>query len=330
MLVRFVEKLLGATREAGVKTRAAVCSDPVSDWHGHHVVDFTKRLAHQARDDLMGLGASPCPFGAYSLAVDVAIRTADLREALVMAFRTLSMITGAVRLKLVEDSRQATIEIVETPSARDPEHAVADWNMIIWHKLSQWLIGAEIWLDRAEFDHPLDTSYSGYATMFGYDCVFNSTASRLVFARSNLDRHVIRTPAEAEVLKTNPPGYFSRPVGLAKTWKQRIRDALRAEIVRGNAPPTIEDLAKVLGVSSQTLRRRLKAEEISYRMLKAEVRREMAADALANQRTTLSQASIAAGFAETNALSRALKSSRGISGRQFRDRVKGWRKSAAQ
>jgi hypothetical protein len=40
---------------------------------------------------------------------------------------------------------------------------------------------------------------------------------------------------------------------------------------------------------------------------------------------TLSEASIAAGFAEPNALSRALRASKGMSARDLRDQVRRWR-----
>jgi AraC-like DNA-binding protein len=199
--------------------------------------------------------------------------------------------------------------------------------MIVWHKLPQWLIGAEIWLDRTEFDHPLDTSYSAYTAMFGGECVFNSDACRLVFARSYLDRRVIRRPSQGDQLKATTPGYFARPAFVAKSWRQLIRNVLRAEITGGNPPSTIEKLADEFGMSAQTLRRRLKAEGASYRTLKAEARLEIARNVLADETATLSEASIAAGFAESNALTRALRARKGLTSQDLRDQVLRWRAS---
>ena len=54
------------------------------------------------------------------------------------------------------------------------------------------------------------------------------------------------------------------------------------------------------------------------------MRREIALDVLADDGATLSEASIAAGFAEPNALTRALKATRGISSTQLRDQVRRW------
>ena len=323
LLYRLTGKIIDSVGDAARRERVGPLSAPVASWRGGDVIRFIDRLRTATGDDYMGLGAAPCAPGAAHFVIDLAVRCATLREALVMGMRLMAIATAAVCVELIETADQAIIEIREAPSPDDPEHALADWSMIVWHKLSQWLIGAEVWLDRTEFDHPLDASYSSYANMFGDSCVFNSDACRLVFARGYLDRRSIRTPADAERLKASQEGHFAQPVGLATTWKQLIRNIMRAEIAAG-AAPTLEDLAEEFGVSSQTLRRRLRAEGASYRDLKAEARLVVALDVLAGEGGTLSQASLAAGFAEPNALTRALKASGRMSSRELREQLTRW------
>jgi AraC-like DNA-binding protein len=325
MLVRLLHKLLDVLGEAAAPAREGRFARPVEAWSGRDVMDFVDRLRRLTGDELMGLGAAPCALGTSDFVIELGSRCATLREAIAMGFRFMAMVTRALEFRLIEEGEQAVIEIRQAPTPRDPEHALADWSMIVWHKLPQWLIGAEIWLDRTEFAHELDAAYTAYAGMFGGDCVFNADACRLVFARGYLDRRVVMTPAEAERLKTSTPGYFASPAGLSTTWKQLISNRLRVEVASGEPPATLEDLAAEFGVSSQTLRRRLTAEGSSYRELKAEARREAALDVLADERTTLSEASIAAGFAEPNALSRALRARHGLSARDLRDQVRRWR-----
>lgn len=325
MLARLVGKFLDALGEVAGAERSGATARPVETWSGRDVLDFVDRLRRVTGDDYMGLGAAPCALGASDFMIELGSRCATLREAVTMGFRFMAMVTSAIEFRLIEEADVATIEIREKPSARDPEHALADWSMIVWHKLPQWLIGAEIWLDRTEFDHPLDANFTGYATMFGGDCVFNSDACRLVFARSYLDRRVVMSRAAADALKTSTPGYFSRPAGLSTTWKQLLSNILRAEILAGDPLSTIDELAAEFGVSGQTMRRRLKIEGANYRSLKAEARREVALDVLAEEGGSLSDASIAAGFAEPNALTRALKAGKGLSAKELRDQVRRWR-----
>jgi AraC-like DNA-binding protein len=326
LMARIVENMLSALGEEGARACRALSKAPVSEWRAREVVELVRYLRRTTADEFLGLGASPCAPGAYSYIIDLTTRCGTLRDAITMAFRFLALVTRAVEFRLIEESGQAIIEIVEPESPRDPQHILGDWSLIVWHKLSQWLIGAEIYLARTEIDHALNASYGAYTTMFGGDVVFNASASRLVFARSYLDRRVIRNEADAARLKETSPGYIARPLGLARTWKQRIRDILRDELIHGETLSTIEDLAAQLGVGSQTLRRRLKTEGSSYRLIKADARREVAVGVLLNrQDATLGEASAAAGFAEENALSRALKASDGISGTQFREHVSRWR-----
>jgi AraC-like DNA-binding protein len=325
MLIRLVGKLVDALGDVARNECTGPLAAPVAEWQGRDVLEFVHRLRHATGDEYMGLGAGPCPLGASGFMIELATRCKTLREAISVGMRFMSMVTRAIQFELVEGRTQAVIEIRQAPSPRDPGHALSDWAMIQWHKLSQFLIGAEIWLDRTEFQHGLDADYSSYAAMFGGDCAFKSDACRLVFARSYLERRIVRGPEDAASLIASKEGYFARPVGLAKTWKQMLTDLLRTERDAGNAPWTLEALAAGFGVSSQTLRRRLKAEGICYRTLKADVRREVAMDILAQKDGALGEASLAAGYSEPNALTRALKLSRGVSTRELRDEVRRWR-----
>jgi AraC-like DNA-binding protein len=327
LLLRVVEKLLDELGDVAGKQRGGRFAAPVAEWPSRNVIDFIDELRRVTADEYMGLGASRCAVGASNFVIELGTRCDTLRDAISMGFRFMTIATDAIRFELLEQGDQAVIAIRQESSPRDPGHVLADWAMIVWHKLPQWLIGSEIWLDRTEFDHSLDASYSSYAAMFGGDCIFNSDACRLVFARSYLDRRIIRRPTQGDQLKATTPGYFAEPAFVAKTWKQLIRNILRTEIAEGDPPSTIDRLAAEFGVSSQTLRRRLKAEDASYRSLKAEARLEIARDVLAGQNATLSDASLAAGYAEPNALTRALKTTKGVSSKDLREQLLRWRAS---
>jgi AraC-like DNA-binding protein len=82
--------------------------------------------------------------------------------------------------------------------------------------------------------------------------------------------------------------------------------------------PTMEELATKFGVSSQTLRRALRTEGASYRLIKWEARREVVLNNISDTSLTLSQISLLAGFAEANGLVRAMKSRSGVSPSAFR------------
>jgi AraC-like DNA-binding protein len=84
----------------------------------------------------------------------------------------------------------------------------------------------------------------------------------------------------------------------------------------------MEQFAQEFDMCGQTLRRRLRAEGSSYRQLKAEARHEVALDGISDNRITLSEVSLMAGFADTNGLTRAMKSWTGFSPSEYRKRAR--------
>ncbi|MFC3172811.1 AraC family transcriptional regulator ligand-binding domain-containing protein [Novosphingobium bradum] len=329
LLARLVPRLRAAVGVAGAvqaddaaKATGAFLA-PLDQWTNRTVLDFIDHLRQLADDEYMGLGAGPCAPGASNFLIELGTRCATLREAITMGLRFMRMATRAIAFDLAEEGERAVITFREAASPRDPGLILSDWTMISWHKLMQWLIGSEIWLERTEFAHPLEADYTDYAAMFGSNCIFQSDAGRLVFARALLDRRIIRLPGEGDRLKPSTPGYFGKPGLVSRTWQQLVRNLLHVEMAKGNPPLTIEELATEFGVSSQTVRRRLREEGIGFRALKAEVRMEIARHMLVDRQVTQSEASIAAGFAEPNALSRALRLSQGISPRELRSQVLG-------
>ena len=323
LLINLVSKLLGQLGEIAEEVRTTSFPVPVEQWDNRNVIDFIDQLRRATGDEYMGLAAHPCAQGASDFAIELGTRCATLREAITMGFRFMKMVTRGLVFELTEHEALATISIWQEPSDRDPAGVLSDWAMISWHKLPQWLIGAEIWLEQTEFQHALDQEYAHYAEMFGSNCLFRSKANRLVFSRSYLERRVVRLPNEGDALKATTPGYFSKPGLVAQSWTQLVRNLIRGEIAKGNPPLTVERLAAELGICSRTLRRRLEDEGVSYRGLKAETRLEVARHLVVDQNASTSDASIAAGFAEPNALSRALKARQGISGRDLRQQVLG-------
>lgn len=298
---------------------------PVHSWTNRDVLDFIDFQRTRTGDEYLGLATAPCAPGVADLAMELGARCATLRDAIDCVTRFMNLATRAFHFSLCEGSDLATLAIARQPAEAASVPPVSDWLMVAWHKLAQWLIGVEIWLERTEFDHPLESEYRHYSSMFGGECLFNSDACRLVFQRDLLDRRVVRTPCEAVILKATTPGHFEQPALLAQTWKQRVRNLVCAQLTSDGSVPTLQQLAEELKISERSLQRLLKAEHSSYRQIKAEARLEVARDILARADARMSEASCAAGFAEANALTRALRNRQGRDGQSLRREVRSWR-----
>jgi AraC-like DNA-binding protein len=294
---------------------------------GRDVVNIFATMCELTRDDFMGLTTTPCPLGAMRLVNQIDVRCSTLREATRLAILAVSTMTQAAHINLTEDGKKATVDIMFDVGDKDPDHILCQWHMILWHKRSQWLIGAEIPLEQVELAQPMQLGFGAYARMFGSNCIFHSDKNRLTFAADLLDRRIIRTPQELDQMMKEITGNFVSPKTVSRTWKHQVKNVLQTDIANDRPMSTIESLADEMHISSQTLYRHLKAEGASYRSLKHEVRRDTALNAMSTQDITLGEASLKAGFAETNGLGRSLRSSSGTDASTLRQQVETWRAS---
>ena len=79
----------------------------------------------------------------------------------------------------------------------------------------------------------------------------------------------------------------------------------------------IHELAKELGVNSQTLHRRLKESATSYQKIKDNLRREVAIHKLVNERLSVEKVADIVGFSEPRSFTRAFKHWTGLTPREY-------------
>ena len=79
----------------------------------------------------------------------------------------------------------------------------------------------------------------------------------------------------------------------------------------------IQHLADELGISPQTLHRRLKESATSYQKIKDNMRREVAISKLVNERLSVEKVSEIVGFTEPRSFTRAFKHWTGLTPREY-------------
>ena len=281
-------------------------------------------------DDFLGLADSPCPRGSFLFRGEIAVRCSTLREALLLAFQYTGFICPSARFSLTPADDEAIIEIDIAGVRSEIANVQRTWMLMTTISLAQWLIGSKIDLNWVELPVPMRLNFGEYSQVFGGRCSFNFEAARTGFPEQFLQRRIIRSPQDYGSHMRSPMGNVVEPKTLSRSWKEQVKRRLRVNLGDDRPFSTIEKLAEEYGICGQTLRRRLKEEKSSYRLLKAEVRREAALDALSAEDVSLSEASMRAGFAEANGLSRALRSSTGRSPSQLRNQLRDWQASKAK
>ena len=110
---------------------------------------------------------------------------------------------------------------------------------------------------------------------------------------------------------------LSQPAARTRCFKQEVENAI--EPLLGSGEVSIDRVARELGMSRQTLYRRLKAEGTTFEELLDAKRRQLAVRYLGLDRSSVKAAAYKLGFSDPAAFSRAFKRWTGISPSNFRE-----------
>jgi AraC-like DNA-binding protein len=250
-------------------------------------------------DEFCGFTPAPCPVGTFGNMCEVyAERTEDMR------------------FELSRRKEVASVSMTVVCSEATQHEFLYEWWFLIWPRLASWLAREDIPVLAVDLPHAASGDSEEYAEMLAGFCRFGQPAARLLLPERYLQKPVLRALHEIPIFM-EPPGE-PLPYGNHHL-KLKLKQLLRVHLATTQSLLSVEDAAAHYHVSSQTLRRRLRAERTSYRLVKEEVRLEAALCWLEQERLSIGEISNRAGYAEPNGLSRALKAWTGISPSAYRD-----------
>jgi AraC-like DNA-binding protein len=188
----------------------------------------------------------------------------------------------------------------------------------IFCRFYAWLLG--IGLQDFALQLAYSSSYANDAVndFFVGDISFDSPVNSIAFPQVLLGMPVVRTPDELEELLVDFPFDFmsARPSEMALA--DRIRSIYSIALARRAELPSIAGLARLVGQSSSTLRRRLAEEQLSIRSLKTAARRDAVLHMLGQRRRTISEVALATGFRDMNSFRAAFRRWTGTSPARYR------------
>lgn len=171
-------------------------------------------------------------------------------------------------------------------------------------------------LTRISFNYPVPAHVADYEAAFGCELRFNEPRFALVIDAALADRvQLLSQPALAEQLWQLSEEQLTR-IPRQRTIVDDVRDSLRVNW--GGRPPRIGALARRLGMSERSLRRRLAEMKVDYRSLVAERQREVASQMLRRQGVSIKEVAHGLGYYSPSAFHRAFKRWTGASPKQHR------------
>jgi AraC-like DNA-binding protein len=221
-----------------------------------------------------------------------------------LAIRHANVLGTGVRLALrtVTDGAELTYHRTEsaTRTTQGAELALGE----IATTLRLLADGADIDL-RADFRHEQPEYAAAYTAVFGERVRFRQAADRITFVASLLDRPPPRAQSYLFAVLRERAVTLAERVAATGTGSQRVHEYIVARLPLG--PPTAEATGRALGISRQTLYRRLRAEGTSFEELLDTTRHRLALEYLADLRYTLHEIATLLGFAEYSSFHRAVR-----------------------
>lgn len=268
-----------------------------------HVAELTQELWILTGDELFGLGP-PAPRGLFQLVMRSVIHVPDLRAALQRLSEASHVLPAMPRLRVTVNEPLVDVEI-DISRLDDPDHLGAEFVTAAYHRLLSWLVGRRVALRDLRLPWPAPGYAAEYEYVFGRHPVFEAGRLSLAFDSHLLTAPLIRDEQDlADYLADQPNVWFTtRDYGSSTS--DHVREILRRGL-RGHWPAP-DDVAARLNVSTQHLRRLLRAEHTSIGQIKEDLLRDAAIASLTRGEESVEDLARRLGFSEASAFRRAFR-----------------------
>jgi AraC-like DNA-binding protein len=297
-------------------------------------------VARTLDDEFFGLDARRMKVGSFALLCHAAAGQDSVGRALRLALRGFGLIFDDIAATLTVAGATAKVAIDNRIGRRggssglaapasgahadaDDARRFADETLLVMiHGLLCWLAGRRVPLLRLDWGHPQPAHADEYRRMFAAELHFDCPATAIVFDARVLTGVLSASGGALKAfLREAPQSVFLKQVAQGGCG-ERVRQALRSALARGDELPGVDALARALGLSPATLRRRLDGEGTSWQQIKDGLRRDLALRHLADPALGLEAVAHRLGFDDAGSFHRVFRRWTGLS-------PGAWRRAAA-
>lgn len=276
-----------------------------------------RALRRATRSELWGLTARPLPVGSFGQCAARLVHCATLGEALRAGFAFHHLLIGdfTARLQLQGGpGGLARVQIVRRAAFNARLDYAQKAFMLFAFGLASWLVARRVPLVAVDYTEPVPGSDSSRV----YQAPIRPGQPHLgfTFEARWLDLPVVQNPQSLREFLARAPGNLLIKYRDPGSVTERIRRLLRRHL--GGEMPSLEAVGEALGLTPQTLRRRLRDEGRGYQALKDDLRRDAAIALLARPELPLIEVAARVGFSEASTFHRAFKKWCGVAPGEYR------------
>lgn len=279
-------------------------------------MEVLSEAAMQELDD-EGLGAfsRKLPWGSYGMLARASLPSANLGIALKRWCRHHGLLTGDLRLALVERGDTAAIVVDEHADLGAAREFMLVYVLRNIHGLACWYIDSRIPLQGAKFPFFAPPHADAYSFMFPGPLDFGAARAEIRF-----DARYLELPLRRDEKALRQMLQRALPLTVLQYRRDRllVQQVRQALVAHPGKAHSAEGIAQLLHMSPRTLHRQLKEEGASLQQLKDEVRSERAKDLLYRTGKPIKQVAAACGFRNEKSFLRAFRQWTGTSPAEFR------------
>jgi AraC-like DNA-binding protein len=301
---------------AGIES--AVLDEPDAHVPMRAAVSLITRAVEATRDSNLGLRlAQSADLGSFDVHLYAMLSSGTLGAAYVCLCRYQRLIHETTRVELQIEGDHAVLGHRMPGGMAAPRHS-AEFIVAAWVRAGRLATGTDWAPAEVRFAHPRPPDPGAHESFFRSAVRFDTGENALVLPTPLLATPCVRAdPALLAVLDRYAADRLA-VVPQTTSFADRARAALAEDLARGE--PRAQRLAARLKTSERTLNRALAAEGTSYRELLDQLRKELAARRLSDDRVSISEVAFLLGFSELSAFYRAFKRWTGMTPAEFRRR----------
>ena len=270
------------------------------------------------RDEFWGLCSRPLRLGSFAQCCRLLIHTPTVAEALRVGFRYFHGELPDFVARLGVADGVASVRIV-TPQAPDPSLLYAERTFLFFtFGVSSWLAARRIPLLHVDYRGAPPPNVNETARVFQARLRYGQPHFGLSFDARWLQLPIVQNQQSLREFLQRAPANLLVKYRDKTSVTERIRRLLRSHL-RGEMP-SLDEVSRVLGMTPQTLRRRMQEEGQGFQSLKDHLRRDAAIEYLARPDMTLLDIADQLGFSEASTFHRAFKKWTGVAPGEYRQR----------
>ncbi len=275
--------------------------------------EITQYVAIALDDESLGFLQAPIRVGSFRMMSLACLGAPNLREVTKRCRDFYSLFSDSLPVNIYEKEGKAYWMINSKFTPSDPKNYMIPAFFGSLYRWSSWMINQKIVLDSVAFSSAKTDILSDFHILFSCPIKFSASENYLCFDANYLDKEIVQNE---DTLKT-----FLSGGNMGLLAHPKSNDSYYFKVQRilktGGSQLNIEDIAEQLHSSPETLRRKLKHEGTTVKLIKDGLRRDEAIYLLSRGNTSIDEVAAQVGFSDSTAFFRAFKRWTGVTPRSY-------------